>query len=200
MSHAHDKTLLSSLGFADPDKREPLHDRGCQFIGSKATEIAQRLYCSNSSGLGKQERIITKGSDRYKQTIGFVDVQIDISHPLERTEIIEPCTCCSKKMHTRSYCGKCRREPISGPLRLIVEVKIQVVPVSTVVRQLSLYCEYLTDYGKNIPILAAPWDLKDVDKKTLSDSKISFIHLGDGFRKFIAEHDAPTSASPDLSL
>lgn len=30
--HAHDRTLLSRLGFADPDKRDPLHDLACQYL------------------------------------------------------------------------------------------------------------------------------------------------------------------------
>lgn len=30
--HAHDRTLLASLGFADPDKRNPLHDFACQYL------------------------------------------------------------------------------------------------------------------------------------------------------------------------
>jgi hypothetical protein len=32
MAHAHDRTLLSSLAFGDPDKKEPLHDLACQYI------------------------------------------------------------------------------------------------------------------------------------------------------------------------
>ena len=32
MAHAHDRTLLASLAFADPDKKSPLHDLACQYI------------------------------------------------------------------------------------------------------------------------------------------------------------------------
>ena len=31
--HAHNQTMLSKLGFADPDKRLPLHDLACQYLG-----------------------------------------------------------------------------------------------------------------------------------------------------------------------
>lgn len=30
--HAHDRTLIASLGFADPDKNSPMHDLGCQYL------------------------------------------------------------------------------------------------------------------------------------------------------------------------
>ncbi len=33
MAYSHDRTLLASLAFADPDKKDPLHDLGCQYIG-----------------------------------------------------------------------------------------------------------------------------------------------------------------------
>lgn len=30
--HAHDRTLIASLGFADPDKNSAVHDLGCQYL------------------------------------------------------------------------------------------------------------------------------------------------------------------------
>jgi hypothetical protein len=30
--HSHDRTMIAKLGFADPDKREPLHELACQFL------------------------------------------------------------------------------------------------------------------------------------------------------------------------
>jgi len=40
--HAHDRTMLARFGFADPDKREPLHDLACQYLASADT-VAGRL-------------------------------------------------------------------------------------------------------------------------------------------------------------
>lgn len=39
--HSHDRTLLARLGFADPDKREPMHDRACAYLAEDAQ--ARRL-------------------------------------------------------------------------------------------------------------------------------------------------------------
>jgi hypothetical protein len=30
--HSHDRTMIASLGFGDPDKQEPLHDLACRFL------------------------------------------------------------------------------------------------------------------------------------------------------------------------
>ncbi len=37
--HSHDRTLIAKLGFADPDKREPLHELACQFLTQPETAI-----------------------------------------------------------------------------------------------------------------------------------------------------------------
>jgi len=41
MTHAHDKTLIAQLGFADADRREPLHDMACRYLAQP--EQAERL-------------------------------------------------------------------------------------------------------------------------------------------------------------
>lgn len=41
MSHAHDKTLIARLGFADADRREPLHDLACRYLA--LPEQAEKL-------------------------------------------------------------------------------------------------------------------------------------------------------------
>lgn len=32
MSHGHEKTLLSAMGFQDPDRKKPLHTLACQYL------------------------------------------------------------------------------------------------------------------------------------------------------------------------
>lgn len=41
MTHAHDRTLIASMGFADPDKKDARHDLACQYLAQP--EIAQRV-------------------------------------------------------------------------------------------------------------------------------------------------------------
>ncbi len=71
---SRDRTLLANLAFADPDKQDPLHDLGCQYIA--------RPEVSSLLGLGRphpEQRPLlevpsSKGQDQYKTTIGFLDV------------------------------------------------------------------------------------------------------------------------------
>lgn len=39
MTHAHDRTLLAKMGFADPDKRNGLHDDLCAYLASKDASL-----------------------------------------------------------------------------------------------------------------------------------------------------------------
>ena len=48
MAHAHDRTLLSSLAFGDPDKKDPLHDLGCQYIARPEVMSAMGMTHAHS--------------------------------------------------------------------------------------------------------------------------------------------------------
>lgn len=39
--HSHDRTMIASMGFADPDKKEPLHELACQFLIQRA--VAEKI-------------------------------------------------------------------------------------------------------------------------------------------------------------
>jgi hypothetical protein len=41
MTHSHDRTLLASLSFGDPDKKDPMHDLACEYLSQQ--EQARRL-------------------------------------------------------------------------------------------------------------------------------------------------------------
>src|ERR1700690_2789619 len=43
MTHAHDRTLLASLGFADPDKKDQMHDLACEYL-SQPTQFWSPKY------------------------------------------------------------------------------------------------------------------------------------------------------------
>lgn len=82
--HSHDRTLLSKLGFADPDKKDHRHDLACQYLAQG--EIAMRLVdIATRKEEGRQqwavlktlpEYHIAKGDGQYKTTIGFADLCI----------------------------------------------------------------------------------------------------------------------------
>ena len=59
MMHSHDRTMLAKFGFADPDRKEPLHDVACQYLVSK--EVAGRL----SSFLKQNEQEYPAGKEQF---------------------------------------------------------------------------------------------------------------------------------------
>jgi len=91
--HSHDRTLLSKLGFADLDKKNPLHDQACLYITQpemvKKIEVwllgkAERTNITNDLasfgyepqqvvGYGSTEFHLQKGEGQYATTIGFLD-------------------------------------------------------------------------------------------------------------------------------
>jgi hypothetical protein len=96
--HSHDRTLLAKLGFADPDKKDPRHDRACQYLA--LPENARRLAAmvqadtrgrevSERDRRGKGvwsvcwrpilEHAVTKGKGQYMSTIGFVDLLLEVT-------------------------------------------------------------------------------------------------------------------------
>lgn len=103
--HTHERTLLASLGFADPDKKNPRHDLACQYLALPENhQRIARLLVSDApksvtykvhdeqewtfSGTRRYaisvgdptiEWPISKGDGRYKTTIGFVDVVLPFS-------------------------------------------------------------------------------------------------------------------------
>ena len=98
--HSHDRTLLARLGFADPDKRLQEHDLACQYLAQN--EVASSLLAPQIQAeikrmqkVGKERRgsrpvvvewtekvrpqlevPLSKGEDKYKTTVGFVDLTL----------------------------------------------------------------------------------------------------------------------------
>nr|BDD44595.1 hypothetical protein 2 [Flavobacteriaceae bacterium] len=115
MSHSFNSTLLSHLGFADPDKRESEHDLACQYLIDNALSLYDALFpididcnrpfacrtCDTSHIVcgqvcrttdivrANQEVLVTHGNYRYRRTIGFLDAVICLSVG----HFIEGCRC-----------------------------------------------------------------------------------------------------------
>jgi len=197
MTHSHDRTLLASLGFSDPDKREQLHDLACEYLTE--TERAIRLVrIANPPETGPisvrtiLESEISKGEGQYRTTIGFLDLRID-------------------------WIGETRKGVV------LVEVKILSVSIGDILRQIALYRGYLAASGggsvyaqsslstetfaarlramsdasgpkKSGPIdTGMSWVLASVFKpvsgqlQTLREANIAHVHLGEGFTKWFEE-------------
>jgi hypothetical protein len=49
MAHSHDRTLIASLGFADPDKQDPMHDLACEYLSQpmQAEALVRLIECGD---------------------------------------------------------------------------------------------------------------------------------------------------------
>jgi hypothetical protein len=175
---ATDRTLLSSLGFSDPDKVNERHDLACQYVlhPETAKKLAGTVMLAAAKHYNAQSRIkapevaiaitelggksevpLSKGEGQYKTTIGFIDACL--------YGCIE-----TQPAHLISY-----------RFRLNVEVKIGVVPVSSIIRQIKLYSEYL-----EYPVFALLTDfpISDSEKSLLIHERIHPFRLGPEFDAF----------------
>lgn len=79
--HSHQRTLLSSLGFSDPDKKNRHHDYACQYLcePENANRLMQHLRRDSTEDFDFKlddahlEVHLAKGSGQYQSTIGFLD-------------------------------------------------------------------------------------------------------------------------------
>ena len=201
MTYAHDRTLLSNLGFSDPDKKDPLHDLGCQyFIQQRVCDAMglvnddgeiMRLDTECVSGF---ERPVSKGSGKYKTTIGFIDVVLPMSHQI----IVAEGT--TRTVYSESI-GKYKEITAgihwSSKVDVFVEVKIALVGLGDVLRQINLYREYIHGYRW---VLAAAFPMSTAMVDGLRSHNIFPVQLGDGFRKWAAEQHAAPKATDVVSL
>lgn len=170
--HSHDRTMLSSLGFADPDKKNPEHDDACKYLMQDA--VIEKLviglnhdFMPNAATRADWQNLtlwtdahrprhpyrvrvrdkameyhLQKGSGQYATTIGFVDVLFTAAFP-----------------HTRFVRETQRKDYVDGKyttivtpahyledsldVRCFVEVKITPVSVNEILRQMNLYRSYI---------------------------------------------------------
>jgi hypothetical protein len=190
--HSYDRTLIASLGFADPDKREPLHDLACQYLAEPGPSrklweaILAKHFTSKWSPDQKLARrnfhefVITKGEGKYKTTIGFIDLKIEYSRVVE-----------AAKPDGSTY------EDCWQMANLAIEVKVHPVPIGDVVRQINLYKQFVND-NLSEPLtgwlLATTYQLSEGDAALLRSQLIHWAHLGENFQRWIAERQAAAPA------
>jgi hypothetical protein len=170
--HSHDRTLLSRLGFADPDKKNSQHDLACQYLADRekvqsiVLMIAEKMQAPEESAnsfdalMGTTysafEVPIEKGENQYKTTIGFVDLIIFASH-----------------------------HPLCAP-NIFIEVKIEKISIGDCLRQLTLYDSYIskTYSWREFPwVLASPWPITAEEERMLWP-RAMHVQLGDEFTSF----------------
>jgi hypothetical protein len=77
--HSHDRTLVSQLGFADPDKKDSRHDLACQYLSQPEMilKLVGLVAPEESEVRGvRNETPIRKGEGQYQSTVGFLDIYV----------------------------------------------------------------------------------------------------------------------------
>lgn len=203
--HSHDRTMLASFGFADPDKKSSLHDKACRYLcqPEKALLIAKlfdkqivtctkELYNEDDSHYSCKESDktltscrtepefhITKGEGQYKTTIGFVDLMITTVFTRRRIE-----------RRYKQWDGKMVYEHRTTDamheipeFSIAVEVKVNPIPVSDILRQLNLYREYLIGIVKCWALVTC-YDLNQSEYDLLMHEGVRPIRLGMDFTEW----------------
>lgn len=180
MMHSHDRTLLASLGFKDPDKANPEHDQACLFLSqpdtlTKLSEwLKERInkdpkkQCNRVTTTATIEHHLQKGTGQYRTTVGFLDAMFKVTATTDPPSI-----------------------PWTWPV--IGEVKINREGIGNILRQMNLYRSYLhgddgrgnLHYGGPVGIVFAPWDMTTPEEAALEDAGYAFVKLGDQFQAWL---------------
>lgn len=208
--YAHDRTLLASLGFADPDKKNPIHDLGCEYLTTVAKkDIIDKIDHHPNDRYQKDfgeciddlprdwskyrlfpftEFQLIKGDGKYRTTIGFVDAVIVTMPTVQEA-------CCIDI----SY----------------FEVKVTRTTIGQVKRQISLYREYEKDNTDQLIAgcrfrmrhnlwdsrwtLVTTYDVSLPDREDLLRSSIDHIRLGPKFLSWVkSRRERPSEPSSEI--
>ncbi len=215
MTSTHDKTMLSHLGFADKDKKNPLHDLACRYAVHNAQSIVRRCMKDDfEKGWLWDGKV--KATQEYhllrdeKFTVGFIDVllrwRIEYQH--------------YKTPEHRTFCD----------LHAIVEAKISPVSTGDAIRQMKLYSHYyeppsqrerpnfyyldnkdrerswaskedidrLVSAKTSDKVLLTHYTVSQHDIDALTDARILHLHLGDNFSKWCEADAIPEDGLVEL--
>lgn len=179
--HSHDRTLLSRLGFADPDKKDRMHDLGCQYLAlpENRERIARDVLGRPDISFSKQpifESPIVKGEGKYQTVVGFIDVVL--SGFVKTTEVEDPGAC--------SYFHRW----------LAIEVKITPVGIGEILRQIKLYRQFRA--ADNLRwMVATSFPLSANDVAILKGAGVYHVRLGDAFQAWAAAQGTEVADASD---
>ena len=207
--YAHERTMLAKLGFADPDRREPLHQLACQYLatpeaidrliphfGLEHGPVPQEYQCSDSESFSELcrtvasckaslEHEIAKGCDQYRTTIGFADLVLILS--------VEDKSFNIRRRSRTKWGGRdgwlwtdwhIGNDHIRSSVeRCGIEVKITPTATGDVIRQVKLYRSYsrINDWT-----VVTAYDLSASDIASLQNENIRHLRLGKRFDEYVA--------------
>ncbi len=160
--HAHNRTYLTSIGFADPDKKESLHDKACMYLAEK--EQAEKL--SEMVGPRKGERGVL-----YRKC-----VRAELEKPA-KVRMFADVYVTGVWMHATS---DHREQEVWS--EFFIEVKILPTSLAEVLRQMNLYKQHFCEMA----VLATAYDISEDEAAILKNENIIHVRLGDNFAKWCA--------------
>jgi hypothetical protein len=173
-----DQTLLSKLGFQDPDKKTPLHDQICEYIALNSVHVANYLREDKSQTPWsvvevEMERLITKGTGIYQTHVGFIDVFLFLRRPDGVTTWKDGTT-------SQSFDGRAA----------YFEVKTNRISVSEALRQIKVYKQFISGGVFTSWALITVYEMSDLEKELLRRENIT--HATAASLGFQAAGRAPT--------
>lgn len=211
--YSHERTMLAKLGFADPDRREPLHDLACRYLATPdavrrliqclAIERGPEPHSENSSDYERvscsvwkvashqcqRECEIAKGLGQYRTTIGFADLVVQLQ--VEQRH-------CDVRRRTRNVYDE-RGHRTWTPWQAIndevwkfqetvgIEAKVTPGAISDVIRQVKLYRSYS---GIRRWVVATTFPLMRPELECLANEELQHVQLGSYFQAFVASQSA----------
>jgi hypothetical protein len=203
--HASDRTLAASLGFADPDKREPRHELACQYLATdeglarlgKAVvdPIVEGLPLPSLEDFRGERRLepagfqmppspevaVVKGDHRYQHVVGFLDLVL-----LARYKHVWDGEKVRRSWNQVTCQGEQRWEAHRGEdgrvFSIVVEVKATPTPASDVVRQLNLYRQFYVPLCRPcLWLVVTTYPVTEADLRTFEAASIGHARLGRSF-------------------
>jgi hypothetical protein len=115
--HAHNRTLIAKLGFADPDKGSPLHSRACLWLDTDGSHVLRHFIAKHHNVSKRSIRLWSSDTevqlaDGKKMRMLFADVVVEygICHQLEQEPYIRGKLGVEVKIDPRSKPDDCKRQ------------------------------------------------------------------------------------------
>jgi hypothetical protein len=186
------------MGFSDPDRRTPQHDRICERLATRADEFVKRYWSEPDKDIGHIRlrgfsvayvkaflETPLSGRGRIQNTIGFLDVYIwgrgryaYRSTPGWKSDV--GTSCCSGTVGPHSHIDL----NWTVEKRFLIEVKTRFPGVGELLRQINFYksadlTQLATSDGTDAQqwFVACPDPISKPNKQLLTDNGVTYVRV-----------------------